>query len=144
MTAAWTDRMTGARMQVDRQFQDRVHQSEFTSQQWGLVMTAVEFRIDNPETPEEATLVADTENVEHILPELDDIPTGMGYQQQEERGGGVLGRLREFLSGGGDDGVDEERLAAATELADEYATRLQSFLEEQGRWAEICEVAARE
>jgi hypothetical protein len=68
MTEGWTDRITGARMQVDKEFQARVQGSECTNQQWGLIMTAVEFRIDDPETPEKATLVADTSKVEHSIP----------------------------------------------------------------------------
>ena len=48
MSDAWTDSITGARMQVDKQFQQQVRDSEFSNQQWGLIMTAVEFRIDDP------------------------------------------------------------------------------------------------
>jgi hypothetical protein len=145
MSDAWTDSITGARMQVDRQFEQRVRDSEFSNQQWGLIMTAVEFRIDDPETPAEARLVADTEKVEHIIPELENIPQGMGAQPG--RGGGsedgLFDRLRGLLGGGSDDGVDQETLDAANELAGEYATELQQFLEQQDRWAEVCGRAAR-
>jgi hypothetical protein len=147
MSNAWTDSITGARMQVDRQFEQRVRDSEFSNQQWGLIMTAVEFRIDDPETPAEARLVADTEKVEHIMPELEDIPQGMGAQPggaTRSSGGGLVDRLRGLLSGGGDDGVDQEKLDAANALAGEYADQLQGHLEEQGRWAEVCDRAARE
>jgi hypothetical protein len=147
MSNAWTDRMTGARMEVDREFQQRVMDSEFSNQQWGLIMTAVEFRIDSAETPEEARLVADTEKVEHILPELENIQQGMGAQPggaSQSRDGGLFGRLRGLLSGGSDDGVDEEKLQAANALAEEYAGELQRHLEEAGRWEEICGYASRE
>jgi hypothetical protein len=148
MSDDWTDRLTGARMQVDRQFEDRVQNSEFTNQQWGLIMTAVEFSIDDPGTPGEATLVAETGKVEQILPELENIPQGMGAQPGGGRNSGddgLLGRIRGLLSGGSDsDSVDEEKLAAATGLADEYATELQRFLESEGRWEEICTLAAHE
>ena len=149
MSEGWTDRITGARMQVDRQFEDRVRDSQFTNQQWGLIMTAVEFRIEDPETPAEATLVADTGKVEHILPELENIPRGMGGGGQGRSGagdrnsGGLLGRLRGLFSDGSDDTVDDEKLAAATTLVDEYAVELQRFLEEEGQWAEVCDHAAR-
>lgn len=145
MTEGWTDRITGARMQVDKQFQKRVQGSEFTNQQWGLIMTAVEFRIDDPETPGEATLVADTSKVEQIIPELEEMPQGMGAQPSPGRSGGdgLLGRLRGFL-GGGSNGVDEEKLAAATGLAEEYAAELQGFLESNGRWEAVCGHAAGE
>jgi hypothetical protein len=144
MTEGWTDRITGARMQVDKEFQARVQDSEFTNQQWGLIMTAVEFRIDDPETPGRATLVADTSKVEQIIPELEEMPQGMGAQPSPGRSDdGLLGRLRGFL-GGGSNGVDEETLAAATGLAEEYAAELQGFLENNGRWEAVCGHAAGE
>jgi len=146
MSEAWTDSITGARMQVDREFQQRVRDSEFSNQQWGLIMTAVEFRIDDPGTPEQATLVAETGNIEQIMPELENIPQGMGAQHggREPSGGdGLLGRLRGLLSGDSG-GVDEAKLDAATTLAGEYARELQGFLEEQGRWEEVCGRASRE
>jgi len=136
-------------MQVDRQFENQVRNSQFTNQQWGLIMTAVEFRIEDPETPAEATLVADTGKVEHILPELENIPQGMGGSGQGrpgaggQSGSGLLGRLRGLFAGGSDDTVDEETLSAATALADEYAVELQGFLEEEGQWEEVCDHAAR-
>ena len=146
MSKAWTDSITGARMQVDRQFEGRVRDSEFSNQQWGLIMTAVEFSIDSPETPSEARLVAETGKVEHIIPELENIPDGMGAQPgggSRNSGGGLLDRVRGLL-GGSDDGVDQETLDAATELAGEYASELQRFLEDQGRWETVCKRAAAE
>ena len=146
MANAWTDSITGARMQVDRQFEQRVRDSEFSNQQWGLIMTAVEFRIDDPETPADATLVADTGRVEHIIPELEDIPQGMGAQPggSSSSGGGLVDRLRGLLGGGSNDSVDQEKLDAADTLAGEYAQELQEFLEKQGQWEEVCGRAARE
>ena len=144
MSNAWTDSITGARMQVDRQFESRVRNSEFSNQQWGLIMTAVEFGIENPETPSEARLVAETGKVEHIIPELENIPDGMGAQPGgggQNSGGGLLDRVRGLL-GGSDDGVDQEKLDAATELAGKYADELQRFLEEQGQWGTVCNRAA--
>ena len=145
MSNAWTDSITGARMQVDRQFESRVRDSEFSNQQWKLIMTAVEFSIDSPETPSEARLVAETRKVEHIVPELENIPDGMSAQpsggSRSSGGDGLLDRVRGLL-GGSDDGVDQEKLDAATELAGEYANELQRFLEEQGRWTAVCERAA--
>ncbi|ERH10968.1 MAG: hypothetical protein J07HX64_02747 [halophilic archaeon J07HX64] len=146
MSNAWTDSITGARMQVDRQFEDRVRNSEFSNQQWGLIMTAVEFSIDSPETPSEARLVAETGKVEQIIPELENIPSGMGAQPgggSRSSGDGLLDRVRGLFSGS-DDGVDQEKLDAATELTGEYAGELQRFLEEQGRWETVCERAASE
>ena len=36
----WTDAIVGERMAVDNQFTDRVTASRFSSQEWGLIMTA--------------------------------------------------------------------------------------------------------
>ncbi|MFB6255890.1 MAG: DUF5799 family protein, partial [Haloplanus sp.] len=57
----WTDRIVGDRMAVDREFSDRVRASEFSNQEWGLVMTAVDFEIEHAEDPDRARIVADTE-----------------------------------------------------------------------------------
>lgn len=140
----WTDQMAGARMQVDQQFNDRILDSEFTNQQWGLIMTAVEFDIDNPNNPEEAELVADTEKVPQILPELEKIPQGGpggGGSGGSRSGGGLVDRLRGLFGGGDSGGVDQQRLDAATALVEEYTVELQEFLEDHGRWEAVCESA---
>jgi hypothetical protein len=148
MSEEWRDRLAGARMQVDQQFTDQVVNSQFSNQQWGLIMTAVEFDIDEPEQPEEASLVANTEHVDQILPELDNIDRGMGGVQPggggESSGGGIIDSIGKLVPGmGGDDsGVDEDQKAAAISLTEEYATQLQQYLESNGRWAGICESAA--
>jgi hypothetical protein len=146
MNEEWTDRLAGARMQVDQQFNDRVLNSQFSNQQWGLIMTAVEFEVENPSDPAEATLVANTENIDQILPELDKVDRGMGGMaagggDSGSGGGGLLDSIGDLIPGvgGGDSGgVDHERRQAAVALTDEYATELQQYLEQQGRWAEIC------
>jgi len=148
MSNDWRDRLAGARMQVDQQFSDRVRNSEFTNQQWGLIMTAVEFEIENPGDPTEAELVANTDQVEHILPELENLPQGMagpaaGNAGDSGGGDGIIGRLKTLV--GGDDGgsgVDQDKLDAASALTGEYASELQAFLEDQGRWGSLCERAA--
>ena len=148
MSSQWQERLAGARMQVDQQFNDRVLNSQFTNQEWGLIMTAVEFEIENPESPEDAELVANTENVKHIIPELDNIPKGMGTpgasQDRSSSGGGILGSIRGLLTGDSGGGADREKLEAAATLVDEYAVELQQFLEEQGRWESVCESATTE
>jgi len=135
-------------MQVDQQFTDQVVNSQFSNQQWGLIMTAVEFEIDTPERPKEASLVANTENLDQILPELDKIDRGMGGAGPGGDGGGSSGGLLDAIGtlipgvGGDDTGVDDEQRAAAVALTDEYATQLQAHLEKQGRWADLCAGAA--
>jgi hypothetical protein len=145
MSGEWTDKIAGARMQVDQRFTDRVLDSQFSNQQWGLIMTAVDFEVQDPEDPDEARLVANTEKVSQILPELENVPQGAGGPpgggRSSSSSGGILDRLGRIFRGDGSD-VDEEKLAAAIDLVDEYAAELQAFLEDQGRWEDVCAVAA--
>jgi len=149
MSDDWTDRLAGARMQVDKQYQDTLEASSFTSQEWGLVMTAVDWEIDDPENPEEATLVADTSKLPDIIPELEQIQSDMGGAQRPVADGpdtgGLLGRVRQYvrsLSSHTSGEPTEKRLADAKELVEGYTLELQQFLEERGQWADICQAAA--
>jgi hypothetical protein len=150
MDNRWTDYLAGARMQVDQQFSDQVRASEFTSQQWGLIMTAVEFEIDDPGDPEQATLVANTDNVETIIPELDAIErqtagmgAGGGRSRSTGTGTSLLGRIRSYFSSESDDGADAEQYEQAVTLVDQYTTQLQALLREEDRWQELCAAAAK-
>jgi hypothetical protein len=148
MTNDWRDSIAGARMQVDQQFQSRIQQSQFTSQEWGLIMTAIEFDIERPDDPDRAQLVADTSQLDQILPELDRIQQEMGGTGGTGPGsspGGIVEQFKDLLSpssnssnGGGD------REAAATALAEEYARDLQTYLEKRGRWEDIRTAASRQ
>jgi hypothetical protein len=149
----WTDRIVGDRMAVDREFADRVKSSQFSRQEWGLVMTATEFEIEHPEDDERARLVADTEKLPAVIPELDRIssqagPMGAGGENagggRSGGGGGVFGSIRRAfgLGSGGGGGDDEETAAAADRLAQEYAAELQRRLEGRGKWAEMREIAS--
>lgn len=150
MSNGWRDKLAGARMRVDQEFNQRVLNSQFSNQEWGLIMTAIEFEIADPETPDSAEMTVNTENLEQIMPELDNLPQGMA---QPGGGGGssdsgVIDSLKSVLGFDGSDangsGVDEEELAAATGLVEEYAAELQSHLENEGRWGEVCAAAADE
>jgi hypothetical protein len=135
----WTDRVVSDRMAVDREFSDRVHASEFSNQEWGLIMTAVEFEIERPDDPEQARIVPNTENLPQMMPELEKVQQagpGGGTPQQDD-GGGVLDAVRGAL-GLGDDG-NEERLDAAEHLVGEYADALQARLEGKNKWADVRE-----
>ncbi|WP_248515539.1 DUF5799 family protein [Salinarchaeum laminariae] len=153
--SAWTDQFVGDRMAVDREFTQRVAASEFSSQEWGTIMTAVEFDIEEPESPERARVVADTEKIAQVLPAIDQMRDGMGMggapgsgggsagaDDDSSRGGsGLFGSIKSSLGmGDGDDG--EHRAEAAAALADEYAAQFQEHLEQQGKWEQACEVAA--
>jgi len=139
----WTSRIAGERMTVDREFRDRVEASSFSNQQWGLVMTAVEFEIENPDDPDTARVVANTSNLPSIMPELDRVEnqTGMGGAPERESSGGALSSLLNVLGlgGGGDD--SEAQIAEAEQLTQEYADELQTAIESNGRWESICEQA---
>jgi hypothetical protein len=143
MSDHWTDSLAGARMQVDRQFQHRVEASEFTSQEWGLIMTAVEFDIHDPGDPERAQMYADTEKLGQIIPELQKIQREMGGSPtpvDDGHEGGVFGRLRgmvDSLTSDRDTSSDQERQAKAESLVQDYAAELQTHLEKQGRWEDM-------
>lgn len=142
----WTDLIVGDRMAVDREFADRLAESEFSRQEWGLIMTATEFEIENPGS-EDARLRGDTSNLEHIWPELENIKSQMGALGggggggRSGSGGGFLGSVKRALGLGGDGGDDQERIDAADALVQDYATELQKHLESRGKWQEVREAA---
>lgn len=140
----WTDSIVGDRMTVDREFNDRVTASEFSNQEWGLIMTATELDIENADNPETARLIADTENLSQIMPELDTVQSQMSQMGGSPgdtgggSGGGVVESIKGVLGLGSDDnGSDEERLEAAERLAQAYADELQSHLEAAGKWKQV-------
>ncbi|MCL9817242.1 DUF5799 family protein [Natronocalculus amylovorans] len=139
----WTDAIVGDRMAVDRQFNEQVHQSQFSSQQWGLIMTATEFEIEHADDPEEARIVANTEKLKHIMPELDTIQSQMAAMggaggSSTKSSGGIVSSIKNALGlGSSSDGVDDEQLAAAKQLTQAYADLLQSHLEEKGTWEQV-------
>ena len=151
MTNEWTDQLAGARMQVDQRFQDTLEASSFTNQEWGLVMTAINWDIENPEDPDEATLVADTDQLSDIIPELENIQRQMGGSQQPVEDGpdasGFLGRIKRYvhdLTSDGSSQSNQKRYNDAVELVEGYTLELQNYLEERGRWEELCDVAVNE
>ena len=146
----WRDMTIGARMTVDGEFSSRVDGSRFTRQEWGLIMTAVTFDIEDPDDDAAAKIVADTADLREIMPEIEKVaemdPMG-NPRGTSESGGGLLGSLLGALGlgdGGGGDEVDEAKLEAAETLASEYAEELQAHLESTGRWDEIRAAAAKE
>jgi hypothetical protein len=146
----WTDMLAAERMRVDRKFEDQLEASSFSRQQWGLVMTAVEFRIDDPDDPENATLRADTSNLSSVMSEIKNLgERGGGMATQSGgvatgsgSGGGFLSKITGLFSGGGGGGGALRN--EAEELAAEYTEKLQAHLEKRGRWQAICEQAAED
>jgi hypothetical protein len=140
----WTDSIVGDRMTVDREFNDHVTASEFTSQEWGLIMTATEFDIVHADDPERARIVADTEKLPQIMPELENVRSQMAQMggapsDNGRSSGGIVDSIKGALGlgGGGSGGVDKEKLEAAERLTQRYAEELQSHLESKGKWDQV-------
>jgi hypothetical protein len=143
----WQDMMVGDRMTVDGEFAPRVEESRFSRQEWGLIMTATTFEIDHPEDEQEAELVANTDDLRGMMPELEKVGNmgPMGNQQADSGDSeGVFGSVLDALGmgSGGSGGVDEKKLQAAEDLVAEYADELQTHLETEGRWEKIRKAAA--
>jgi hypothetical protein len=146
MDADWSDQIIAERMELDQEFEEKVAASNFTRQQWGLIMTAVEFAVENPDDPERARLVAETSKLPTIIPELENLDEapGMGGAPGGGSGGssgGLFGAVKSALGIGGD-GVDREQLAAAEEMTQMYADDLQEKLESRGKWERVVDAAA--
>ena len=127
----WTDAIVGERMTVDNQFNERVAASRFSSQEWGLIMTAIDFEIENADDPEEARVVA--ENLRSQM-------AGMGGAPAGDAGGssgGVVDAIKGALGLGGGGGAADEELEAAERLVQEYADELQAHLEDVGKWEQV-------
>ncbi|EMA22090.1 hypothetical protein C435_05668 [Haloarcula marismortui ATCC 33799] len=142
----WTDRIAGERMAVDQRFNEQVKASSFSSQQWGLVMTAVEFEIENPGDPDAARIVADTSKLSSVMPEMERVANqgpmgGPGGDQSGGSGGGLLSGVKDALGLGGSGGGNKQQEEEAARLAQAYAEQLQEKLESNGRWKSVCEQA---
>lgn len=140
----WESKIAGIRMVVDQEFADRVQASSLSSQQWNVVMMAVDFEIENPGTPADARLVADTSKLPNVIGEIERIgeqsPPG-GSSGDGSDDGGLIGGVLSSLGLGG--GTSNEKVREeATRLADEYAEELRAKLIERGRWESVCEEAA--
>lgn len=143
----WQDRIVGARMAVDNEYSPTIDNSGFSRQEWGLVMTAVEFDIRHADDPDRAELYARTEHIRDIMPEVENVArmqsVGMGQQSGRDDGGGLLDSIKSSLGlsgSGSSDEPDEARIREAEDLVDGYTTRLQTHLEENGSWEDVLEV----
>ncbi|WP_181693146.1 DUF5799 family protein [Natronomonas sp. LN261] len=148
----WQDMIVGDRMTVDGEFSARVEDSRFTRQEWGLIMTATTFEIKNPDDGATAELVANTDELRGMMPEIEKIaemdPMGGAPQDDADAGGGIFETVLDAIGmgseSGGPGGVDEGKLEAAEALVAEYAVELQAHLESEGRWEKIRGEAADE
>lgn len=137
----WQDQIVGARMTVDTEYEDRVEASSFTRQEWGLVMTATEFDIEDGEEPR---LYADTDALADIMPEVEKVAqrTPMNPGAAEESSDGIIGSVKSALGLGGSGGSSEpteERVREAEQLTQGYVQALQRHLEERGTWDDVIE-----
>lgn len=145
MSSDWQAAVAGERMELDREFGDRVDASSLDRQQWGLVMTALSFEIENPGDPDVARIRPDTSKVDAIVPELDDVsamgpmPGSPPGNDDGRGGGGLIDRLAGAL--GFSDG-EEDRREEIEQLASLYGERLEEKLRERGRWETVCERAS--
>lgn len=151
MTDDWQDRIVGARMAVDQQFADQVQASSLSRPQWGLVMTAVEFEFEHADDPDNARIVANTDKLEHVLPEMSNVDdqmhsmggAGGGGGARGSSGSGVVGGIKDALGlGNGDDNDNEELAEESARLAQAYADALQSYLEDEGKFEDVRRAAA--
>jgi len=144
----WTDAIVGERMTVDNQFTDRVSASRFSNQEWGLIMTAIEFEIENAADPDDARIVADSSNLPTIMPELENVRSqtaamggapGGAAGGSGGSGGGLVDSIKGALGLGGESGggPSDEEIEAAERLVQEYADELQAHLEETGKWEQV-------
>jgi hypothetical protein len=149
----WQDMIVGDRMAVDSEFARQVDNSQFSRQEWGLIMTATTFEIERPDDAEAAELVADTSKLPTVMPELERMSEmgPMGAPQDAGGGGAGGGLVSSIMSTLGLDGVadggddlDEDTLEAAESMVAAYADELQGHLEEDGRWSEVRRAAAAE
>ncbi|ERH02188.1 MAG: hypothetical protein J07HN6_01755 [Halonotius sp. J07HN6] len=143
----WRDMIVGDRMTVDQAFSERVQQSQFSNQEWGLIMTATEFEFVDADDPETARIVADTNAVESIIPELENLNTGAGPMAGATESSGGEGGIIDAITGAlgldsDDDGIDEETLAAAESLTQAYAEELQAHLEAENKFEAVRQAAA--
>ncbi|MFW6436841.1 MAG: DUF5799 family protein [Halococcoides sp.] len=132
----WRDSIAAERMALDGEFADRVAEAGLSNRQWDLVMSAVEIRIESPQSPAEAELRADTSALGSVLDELvamDDESVVGGSRGDD---GGFLDWLGSLTS----DETSEMRATAAG-LAEAYVENLERRLRESGRWAAVCELA---
>ena len=147
----WTDRIVGERMAVDQAFSERVQQSQFSNQQWSLIMTATAFEIEHPGDPDRAQIVANTDDLDGIIPELENVQTGMGAMggpgatqgKSDASSGGLFDSIMGALGLDDDESDDyREQRDAAERLTQAYADELQSHLESKGRWETVRDSAA--
>lgn len=150
----WTDAIISERIAVDEEFEMNVADSEFTKQEWNIMMSMLELKITNVDDPENAQVSANVEKLPEILKNLESVetrPSQPAANTGEPKG--IGGKLRAKLFGikvgdvisfdRGDDGIDEKRLQTAEQLVNDYLSALQTQLEMTGSMARACSAYKR-
>lgn len=131
--------LIGHRMNADKVFASRVAESRFSRAEWDLIMSIVEFEIDDPSDPETAKLLPVTDDLDDALAATDEIPTVNAsdpYSAGSPQSESFLDRLTNWI---GRFSLDDERREKATVLVNEYAATLQGQLRQRDVWDELCE-----
>ncbi len=98
-------------------------------------------------------MVANTDKLDQIMPELENIESGMGAMGGGGAGGagsssgssgGLVDSIKGALGLSGGSGVDDAKRDAAEQLTAEYADELQAQIKSNGQWNSVCEAAASE
>lgn len=137
----WQALIVSERLAVDQAFQDAVVNSPLSQHSWELVMTASEFEIVGANDPSEAELVVDLDRLESVLPAIAQAESERGSPRGATADRGLLDRVLSLFRSSGS---GEHHRAEAERLAEEYARRLRSRLEETGRWETVVDTAANE
>jgi len=130
----WRDRLARYRLRADREFEDRIREAALDRRQWNLAMTAVTFRFADADDPAAAELVADTTNLDDVLPEM----RAVG---EEDDDGGLLDGVTSAL--GLDDGEDPLK-QEAERLVEEYTDELGAILKRENAWDDLRRAAAED
>lgn len=138
------ERLIGYRMQADQSFASRVREAGFTSSEWELIMSVVEFEIVDPSTPADAEMRPVMDELDKAIAATDQLSSSNPYEEQPDDGGiaaGFVNSLRGRLGLSESTGVDRDK---AVMLVSEYAALLEGLLRQESAWADLCKSIAED
>lgn len=128
----------GHRMNADKAFSEQVAHSEFSRGEWELIMSVISFEIDDPQDPENASLLPVVDELDRALQAAKEVPGANDpYSREGGSSGGVIDRITGLF--GGESKTTGDRRGEAEALVGEYAQVLEAQLKEQAAWATLCE-----
>lgn len=133
-----SERLIGYRMTADKSFASRVQESSFSSAEWDLIMSVVDFEIVAASDPDEAQLQPVLDRIDDAIAATAELPPvdQFGQPTQSTPSDGLLDRLLGLLRS--TDDRDDERRHEAEALVSEYAAFLEGLLREDDAWADLC------